>query len=243
MILPLALRLVNTPTEVMLACAFDVTVPAVAAEVALAAEVANVALATVPVTLAPATELAVPAVVAVVAEPALVANVALATVPVTFAPGNDVNPVPDPKCVPVILAPVMLPELLNEVKIPTEVMFACAAVVTVPAEVANVALATVPLTLAPATALAVAAVVADVAVAALVAKVALATVPLTLAPATELAVAAVVAEPALVAKVALATVPITLAPVIELRPDPLPTKNGAVTLPVVVIGMLTLLAR
>ena len=44
---PLAVKLVNVPTLVMFGCAFVVTVPAVPALVA------NVALATVPVTLLP----------------------------------------------------------------------------------------------------------------------------------------------------------------------------------------------
>ena len=67
-------------------------------------------------------------------------------------------------------------------------MFGCALVVTVPAVfalpalVAYVAFATVPVTLAPATELALAATVALFAVPALVAKVALATVPVTLLP-------------------------------------------------------------
>jgi hypothetical protein len=47
------LSAVNVPTDVMLGCAFVVTVPAVVADVADPADVANVALATVPVTLAP----------------------------------------------------------------------------------------------------------------------------------------------------------------------------------------------
>ena len=54
--LPLALKLVKIPTDVIFACAFEVTVPAVVAVVALVAVpalVAKVALATVPVTLAP----------------------------------------------------------------------------------------------------------------------------------------------------------------------------------------------
>jgi hypothetical protein len=49
--LPLELNDVNVPTLVMLGCAFVVTVPAVVAD---PADVAYVALATVPVTLAPA---------------------------------------------------------------------------------------------------------------------------------------------------------------------------------------------
>ena len=46
-----------------------------------------------------------------------------------------------------------LPVTASEVRVPTEVMFGCAAVVTVPAVVAAVALATVPVTFAPAIAL------------------------------------------------------------------------------------------
>ena len=88
---------------------------------------------------------AVVAEVAVVAVPALVAKVALATVPVTLAPV--ILDSPDP--MPLMLAPVMLPVELNEVNIPTEVMLGCAAVVTVPAVVADVANGTVPVTLAP----------------------------------------------------------------------------------------------
>ena len=49
-ILPLTLKLVSMPTEVMLGCAFVVTVPA---NVAALAFRAYVALATVPVTLPP----------------------------------------------------------------------------------------------------------------------------------------------------------------------------------------------
>ena len=51
--LPLALSEVNTPTEVILACALPVTVAAVLAEVAVFAVLAKVAKATVPLTLAP----------------------------------------------------------------------------------------------------------------------------------------------------------------------------------------------
>ena len=59
------------------------------------------------------------------------------------------------------LPTLALPVTANDVNVPTEVIFGCALVVTVPAvvaepaEVANVAFATVPDTLAPATALAV----------------------------------------------------------------------------------------
>ena len=52
-VLPATSRLVNVPTLVIFGCAFVVTVPAVVAEVAVPAEVANVALATVPLTLPP----------------------------------------------------------------------------------------------------------------------------------------------------------------------------------------------
>ena len=52
-ILPLEVKLVSVPTEVMLGCALVVTVAAVVALVAVPALVAKVALATVPVTLAP----------------------------------------------------------------------------------------------------------------------------------------------------------------------------------------------
>ena len=47
------------------------------------------------------------------------------------------------------LPPVTLPVILTEVNVPTEVILGCAAVVTVPAVVAEVALATVPVTLPP----------------------------------------------------------------------------------------------
>ena len=61
---------------------------------------------------------------------------ALATVPVTLAPVIALNPDP----LPLILAPVILPVELKLVKIPTEVMLACALLVTVPAVVAVPAL-------------------------------------------------------------------------------------------------------
>ena len=64
---------------------------------------------------------------------------------------------------------VALPATLTKVNVPTEVMFGCAAVVTVPAVIAVVAVVALP---------------------AVVANVALATAPTTLAPATEFAVSA-----------------------------------------------------
>ena len=87
---------------------------AVAAE---PAEVAYVALATVPVTLAPATALA---------RSATLACKALVTLPVIL-----------PVTLPMKFTAVMLPLTLNAVNIPTLVMFGCAFVVTVPAVAAN----------------------------------------------------------------------------------------------------------
>ena len=113
-------------TEVMFGCAAVVTVPAVVAVVAdpaVVADVADVALATVPLTLAPATAFAV------------VANV---TAPETFAPVNADNPDPLPVNIPVFAVTaeaVIVPLTPNVVSVPTEVMFGCAAVVTVPANV------------------------------------------------------------------------------------------------------------
>jgi hypothetical protein len=120
--LPDTLSALNVPTDVILGCAAVVTVPAVVALVADPAEVAKVALATVPVTLAPVILLSpeplplmfapvilplelndvnVPTLVilgcaAVVTVPAVVALVAEDTVPVTLPPGIDVSPTPFP---------------------------------------------------------------------------------------------------------------------------------------------------
>ena len=49
-----------------------------------------------------------------------------------------------PKVVLLVLAKLTTPLLVNPVSVPTEVMFGCAAVVTVPAVVALVALLAVP---------------------------------------------------------------------------------------------------
>ena len=169
--LPVTPSALNVPTDVILGCAAVVTVPAVVAVAAEPALAANVALATVPVTLAPVillrpdplplilapvilplelNDVSVPTDVilgwaAVVTVPAVVAVVADPTVPVTLAPVIALNPDP----LPLILAPVMLPLELNDVNVPTLVILGCAAVVTVPAVAAEVALATVPVTLAP----------------------------------------------------------------------------------------------
>ena len=81
---------------------------------------ALVALPTVPETLAPATELAV---------------VAYATAPVTLAPAIDDRPLPLPVNTPVFavkLGAVTVPLTLKLERVPTEVMFGCAAVVNVP---------------------------------------------------------------------------------------------------------------
>ena len=102
-IVPLTPSPVNVPTEVMLGCAAVVTVAAVPALVA------NVAFATVPVTLAPA--------------------IALSPLPL---------PVNTPVFA-VMFAAVMLPLTPSDVSVPTEVILGCAAVVTVPAVVALVA--------------------------------------------------------------------------------------------------------
>ena len=66
---------------------------------------------------------------------------ALATVPVTLAPVSDVSPDPLPVINPAvdIFPPVMLAVTVNELNVPTLVILGCAAVVTVPAVVADVA--------------------------------------------------------------------------------------------------------
>jgi hypothetical protein len=74
----------------------------------------------------------------------------------------------------IILPDVVFPVTVSDVKLPTDVIFGCALVVTVPAVVAEVAV------------VAVVAEVAEVAVPALVAYVAFATVPVTFAPAIAL---------------------------------------------------------
>ena len=71
-------------------------------------------------------------VVTVPAVPALKAYVAFATVPVTLAPTNELSPLPLPVNTPVfdvIFAAVIVPLTPNDVNVPTEVMFGCAAVV------------------------------------------------------------------------------------------------------------------
>jgi hypothetical protein len=236
--LPVALRLLSVPTEVMLGCAAVVTVPAVVAE-------PDTVIVYVPLSLAAFN----------VPELILVAL-------------SDVTLAPDPLSVPIKLPAVALPVTAKAVSVPTEVMLGCAAVVTVPAVVASPVSAptnVVDVTLdSPATVVVVAPSVSavDPKVTAALANRACASVPdemlvalilLTLAPdplsvptklplvvlpvttklvnvptevmlgcAAVVTVPAVVADPALVANVALATVPVTLAPDIEVSPAPEP---------------------
>ena len=123
------------PVEVMV-----IFVPTMALELMLAPVILPLALTTDPNRLAPVTvpvELISPPVNKL--PPVILA--ALVIVPVA-----DISP-PVNK-----LPPVILPVLLNEVSTPTEVILACELAVTyctVPADVAYVALATVPVTLAP----------------------------------------------------------------------------------------------
>ena len=68
--------------------------------------------------------------------------VAYATAPVTLAPGIPVNPLALPVNTPVLavkLGAVTVPLTLKLERVPTDVMFGCAFVVTVPAVVADVA--------------------------------------------------------------------------------------------------------
>ena len=104
--LPLTVNVDNVPTDVMLACALPVTVPAVVAESAVPAEVAYVALATAPTTLAPVKLLSVEplpmtyapdtlavvvmlAVELIVFEPKLANNVVTLLSP--YVPANDIG--------------------------------------------------------------------------------------------------------------------------------------------------------
>ena len=100
----------SVPTDVMFGCAAVVTVPAVVAEPAVPDETAYVAFA---------------------------------TVPVTFAPTIELNPLALPVNTPVFAVnatAVTVPLTPSDVNVPTEVMFGCAAVVIVPAVVAEPAL-------------------------------------------------------------------------------------------------------
>ncbi len=150
MVLAVTVKLLSVPTEVMLGCAFVVTVPAVvAAPVNAPTNVVDVTLvkpATV-VTVAPSVSAVLPKVTASLAKRAC-AKVPLeifdALIAVTLAA--------DPLRVPMKFAADTLPVTAKLLSVPTEVILGCAAVVTVPAvvaEVADVAEATVPVTLPP----------------------------------------------------------------------------------------------
>ena len=151
--LDVTVKLPKVPTDVILGCAAVVNVP-----VKLVA-LTNVAPVKFPAPIVPVTanEVSVPTLVilgcalvvtvpAVVAVPALVENVAFATVPVTLAPVIDDNDEPFPltlvntPTVAPILPTLALPLTDKLVNVPTLVMLGCAAVVTVPAVVATVAL-------------------------------------------------------------------------------------------------------
>jgi hypothetical protein len=76
------------------------------------------------------------------------ANLACANVPDEMLVALiEVTLAPDPLSVPMKLPAEVLPVTANELSVPTEVMLGCAAVVTVPAVVADVAVGTVPVTL------------------------------------------------------------------------------------------------
>ena len=134
------------PTLVILACALLVTVPAVVADVAVLADVAKVALATVPVTLAPVNDvnkLPLPITKLPVTLPLALTVTALNVLAVITLAPEILPPAPPPviKLLPIILplaeinppvnilAAVTLPlELItpefNDVNVPTLVMVA-----------------------------------------------------------------------------------------------------------------------
>jgi hypothetical protein len=109
---------------------------------------------------------------------------------------------------------VVLPVTAKLDRVPTDVMLGCAAVVTVPAVVALVAVPADPLT--------------DPVIVAVTVN------ALNVPTEVMLGCAAVVTVPAVVAEVALGTVPVTFAPVSELRPAPEP-KCVAITFPEVTL--------
>ena len=125
-VLPVTVRLLNVPTEVMLGCAAVVTVPAVVAEPAEPLTEPVMVDDTV-------NELNVPTEVmlgcaAVVTVPAVVAD---ATVPVMLPPGIAVRPAPDPKYVEAVTFPLALNRLMFTLPVPCGVstMLASPAVV------------------------------------------------------------------------------------------------------------------
>ena len=143
-VLPVTAKLLSVPTLVILGCAFVVTVAAVvAAPVNAPTNVFDVTLLR-------------PVIVVVVVPRASVvspnttfelANLACAKVPLEiFDAFMSVTLAPDPLSAPMKFAADAFPVTVSAVNVPTEVMLGCAAVVTVPAVVAE---ATVPVTLAP----------------------------------------------------------------------------------------------
>ena len=165
-VVPVTVSEVRVPTDVMFGWAFAVTVVAVP-EVKTAPTTFAAFMADRPdagpeklVAVTPANKVA-PETVRAVRVPWLViagcaaadtvrALVASGTVPVTFAPVKAERPDAGPeKEVAVSPAREVAPETVRDVRVPWLVMFGCAAAVTVPAVVALVARATVPVTFAP----------------------------------------------------------------------------------------------
>ena len=149
-VLPVTARALSVPTDVILGCAFVVTVPAVvAAPVKAPTNVVLVTLvspATV-VTVAPSVSAVLPRVTAALA------SLACASVPELILVAEiAVTLAPDPFSVPMKLPDVVLPVTARALSVPTDVMLGCAAVVTVPATVAvpTVRLDAVPVSPVPA---------------------------------------------------------------------------------------------
>ena len=165
-VVPDTVREVRVPTEVMFGWAFAVTVVAVP-EVKTAPTTFAAFMADRPdagpeklVAVTPANDVAPETVRAVRVPWDVIAGCAAAvtvrelvesgTVPVTFAPVKAERPDAGPENeVAVRPAREVAPDTVKAVRVPCEVMFGCAGVVTVPAVVAFVARATVPVTLAP----------------------------------------------------------------------------------------------
>ena len=189
------------------------------------------------VTVAPSVSAVLPKVTAALA------NLACANVPLEmFDALIAVTLAADPLSAPMKFAADTLPVTAKLLSVPTEVILGCAAVVTVPAVVAEVALATVPVTLPPGI---------DVSPAPdplncdpVIWPVALTNPPVIKLPDVVLPVTAkLLSVPTLVilgcafvvtvaAVVAVGTVPVTLPPGIDVSPAPEPKYVAAVMLPV-----------
>ena len=136
---PLTLPVTDTddrvPTDVILGCAAVVTVPAVvAAPVNVPTNVVLVTLLkpVIVVTVVPRVNVVLPKVTAALA------NLVCAKVPeLMLLALMLVMLAPDPLSVPTKLPEVILPVTASAVNVPTDVMLGCAAVVTVPAVVAE----------------------------------------------------------------------------------------------------------